>query len=452
MTATIGEQLKEAREGRQISLAQAAETTRVKLVYLQALENNDLSALPSRVQGKGFLRIYAGFLGLPLQPLLDLWDGKVPAAPAAVREEPAAEPIQAVLPPASQEPVSKPPAPRSEPISQPIPPPAPSAPPPSKAQDLFNAIGLQLAQRRQALGLSLDEVEHHTKVRAANLLALEEGRISDLPSPVQARGMLSNYAAFLDLNVDAVLLSFAEALQVGRDERLPAQPAKGKGSRSPARPQVGWRRFLTPDLIIGGGVIVMLFVFAVWTASRINSQRLAEISPTAPSVAEAMLNTNEPTQVGTLISTAASIPGDLAAGNPTTAAGEPSVTPTSPIIGSGAIQIYLVAHQRSWVEILADGKVIFNDRVIPGNAYTFAAKTELELRTGNAAGVQVFYNQTDLGILGLPGQIKTLLFNQAGAITPTPRFTATPTPQPTATQTPQPSPTQPTPTITPFIP
>lgn len=452
MTATIGEQLKQAREGRQISLAQAAEATRVKLVYLQALENNDLTALPSRVQGKGFLRIYADFLGLPLQPLLDLWDGKITASLPAAAEEPVAGDGQAVLPPASQEPVSKPPTAPSEPISQPIPPPAPAAPQKSKAQDLFNAIGRQLAQRRQALGLSLDEVEHHIKVRSANLLALEEGRISDLPSPVQARGMLSNYATFLDLNVDAVLLSFAEALQIGRDERLPAQPAKGKGSRTPARPQAGWRRFLTPDLIIGGGVIIMLFVFAVWTASRINSQRLAAASATAPSVVEAMLNTNQPTQAGTLISTVASIPGDLAEGNPTTVAGEPSATPTTPIIGSGAIQIYVVAHQRSWVEILADGKVIFNDRIIPGNAYTFAAKTELELRTGNAAGVQVFYNQTDLGILGLPGQIKTLLFSQAGAVTPTPRFTATPTPQPTATQTPQPSPTQPTPTITPFIP
>ena len=76
MSQSVGEQLKQVRQERQITLAQAADATRVKLHYLEALENNDLSTLPSKVQGKGFLRIYAEYLGLPIQPLLDAWEGK----------------------------------------------------------------------------------------------------------------------------------------------------------------------------------------------------------------------------------------------------------------------------------------------------------------------------------------------------------------------------------------
>ena len=48
------------------------------------------------------------------------------------------------------------------------------------------------------------------------LQALEAGEFDHLPSSVQARGMLNNYAHFLDLDVDALLLTFAEGLQTQR--------------------------------------------------------------------------------------------------------------------------------------------------------------------------------------------------------------------------------------------
>ena len=47
--------------------------------------------------------------------------------------------------------------------------------------------------------------------------------MDELPSTVQTRGMLSNYATFLDLDVDALLLRFADALQARHRERNPAK-------------------------------------------------------------------------------------------------------------------------------------------------------------------------------------------------------------------------------------
>lgn len=76
MTESIGTRLREAREKRQLSLQQASETTKVRAHYLQALENDDLSAMPSAAQARGFLRIYAEFLGLEISDL-------VPSAPVA---------------------------------------------------------------------------------------------------------------------------------------------------------------------------------------------------------------------------------------------------------------------------------------------------------------------------------------------------------------------------------
>ena len=76
MIDSIGARLRQARELRRLTLQQVSETTKVRTHYLQALENDDLSAIPSMAQARGFLRIYADFLELDLADL-------VPQAPAS---------------------------------------------------------------------------------------------------------------------------------------------------------------------------------------------------------------------------------------------------------------------------------------------------------------------------------------------------------------------------------
>jgi cytoskeletal protein RodZ len=81
MSETIGAALKAAREQRRLTLAQVSESTKVRTHYLQALENDDISAMPSAAQARGFLRLYADFLGLDLESL-------IPAPAAALPEPP----------------------------------------------------------------------------------------------------------------------------------------------------------------------------------------------------------------------------------------------------------------------------------------------------------------------------------------------------------------------------
>ena len=123
-----------------------------------------------------------------------------------------------------------------------------------------------------------------------------------------------------------------------------------------------------------------------------------------------------------------------------------------PVKDSKPLQIYIITSDRAWVHVIADKKTVFNGRVQPGNAYAFSAETQIELVTGNAAALQVFFNQEDLGTLGLFGEVSSLVFTDQGILTPTPLFTPTYTPTTLPTLTALPSPTVPTPTVTPFIP
>jgi len=70
MSESIGAKLKRARQEHRLTLQQVCEATRVRVRYLEALEADDLSVMPSAVQARGFLRIYAGFLGLDGEALI----------------------------------------------------------------------------------------------------------------------------------------------------------------------------------------------------------------------------------------------------------------------------------------------------------------------------------------------------------------------------------------------
>ena len=87
MPDSIGNKLKAARESRRLTLDQAADITRVRALYLQALENDDFSVMVSAAQGRGFFRIYASFLGLNADELTASARDKVTdASPASTAD------------------------------------------------------------------------------------------------------------------------------------------------------------------------------------------------------------------------------------------------------------------------------------------------------------------------------------------------------------------------------
>ncbi|MDR3289023.1 MAG: helix-turn-helix domain-containing protein [Peptococcaceae bacterium] len=67
-----GELLKRARENKGWSLEQVEKTTRIRVRYLKALEEEDYAILPGSAYVKGFLRTYAKHLGIHLDDIMDL--------------------------------------------------------------------------------------------------------------------------------------------------------------------------------------------------------------------------------------------------------------------------------------------------------------------------------------------------------------------------------------------
>ncbi|MGA7828988.1 MAG: helix-turn-helix domain-containing protein [Geobacteraceae bacterium] len=68
---SAGQKLRETRIRRGISLDEVARVTRITKGYLRALEEDDHEKLPSEAYARGFFRIYATFLGLPPEEVLN---------------------------------------------------------------------------------------------------------------------------------------------------------------------------------------------------------------------------------------------------------------------------------------------------------------------------------------------------------------------------------------------
>ena len=438
MSASIGQKFRQERLARELTLEDVAKGTHIRLHYLQAIEEGRFERLPSAVQARGFVRVYAGFLNLDPDPLLESLNGEtVPEIP-----EPAVEPI---------------PEPRQ-------------APEPGMAERtaIMAEIGERLREQREILGLSREDVERQTHLRTHYLKALEEGDLNGLPSPVQGRGMLNNYARFLGLDPDPLLLLFADTLQSRLAEQQATRPkAETPGRRSFTLP-APLQRVISADVLIGGVMIATLVGFVIWGVIRINAmQGDGEPSPTVPSIAEALIpdTGTPPAETGAESTESVQVtPTELRPGGAppaTPEAGEIAETGSAaeeeiilPEGEGGSVQVSLVVRQRAWLRVIVDGEVELEERVIPGSAFIFSGEQEVEILTGNGAALQVFFNQQDLGPMGIFGEVVDRVFTTEGEVLPTPTITPTPTLAPTgeegtaapdtpgaaATQTPQPTP------------
>jgi hypothetical protein len=127
----------------------------------------------------------------------------------------------------------------------------------------------------------------------------------------------------------------------------------------------------------------------------------------------------------------------------------PTVTPTpspSPAIYTG---VFLELHfiETSWVQVTVDGVRQFQGEVEAGEYKSWYAENRIEVRVGNAGGVEVTVNGEKLGPLGEPGEVVDRVFEKVGDEV----GASTVTPQPTGQATAQPQAVEVTPTLSPTL-
>ena len=68
---SLGDKLKQARQARKLTPSEIASATRMKVQVVEALEQEDFSRIAAPIYAKGFIKLYAEYVGLDPAPLID---------------------------------------------------------------------------------------------------------------------------------------------------------------------------------------------------------------------------------------------------------------------------------------------------------------------------------------------------------------------------------------------
>lgn len=300
------------------------------------------------------------------------------------------------------------------------------------------SVGTLLKRRRQALKLTLAQVEVATKIRGKYLTALESGNYQSLPNDIYSRGFVQHYADYLGLKGNDLAARY-----VAERGGLDAVATKRSSLEQPKRLVVTGRVATvgTIFLTIVGVVLYLLWQFtALAAAPQINLSSPAVDQTVTGSVVSVAGRVSGGADV--TINSSAIITGNNGSFNErvalqdgvnvlrivaTTKLGKSSVVSRNvlakvpkldstaatvpPATFDGVAVAVAVRDQSTAIVVVVDGKEAWRGTVVAGWSQLFKGTSEIKITTGNAGATHVTVtNKTvaskALGALGRRGEIR----------------------------------------------
>ncbi len=272
-----------------------------------------------------------------------------------------------------------------------------------------------MRKTREDRGLSLLEAEQATRIRRVFLQAIEDERFDDLPGEVYGRGFVRSYARFLGLDPDALLDEYPRA---ARHEPVHVPEMLDEPLTPLAHRLTRWILTLLILGALAAGIWYLYDTYWVGQGWRIQSlwppaigvptEPVSEAAPdptdTLPAETHTPAASPEATQTQPIAEAepqATATPTPTARATATPGPPTPTATPT-PFIG---ITIEVLAQADTYLEIRADGELLWIGILRTSENAEWSAEELMELRIGNAGGLQLLVNGRDVGPLGESGQV-----------------------------------------------
>lgn len=258
----------------------------------------------------------------------------------------------------------------------------------------MESFGAYLKREREMRGIGLREVAQTTKIGLPLLEALESERFEVLGGEVFVRGFLRNYAKYLGLDAEDVVLRYDEY-------RIKTAPAEETGR--------GETPVFAPDrktLLAGAGALGSLVIVALFVLLASPGEKAPPPAPqAAPAAAALPLSAPEP----------ATHPVEpaLAAGEPVAAA-----KPDAAMKPAAKLVLVLQAEQPCYVKVWADQGEPFEREMVIGGELRFEAEQRFELLAGNAGGLSLTLNGKPLPKLGPEGRVRRRVITSEGVFPP----------------------------------
>lgn len=272
-------------------------------------------------------------------------------------------------------------------------------------------LGEMLKLAREEKGLTLEQVEEDIHIRRHLLEALEGNELKKFPSPVIIRGLIRNYAKYLNLDpLEALTLYDGNGIVPVKGQRLTPNGIEFMNLSMAPRPFVSW------DLVIG--VLLFLLVIGGFGYITYSTVIVPSLTPTPTKTPNAGGLGQD---AALLLPTVTPLPTNTPTPLP------PTETPTPIIYGGVTVELQL--KQPSWIQILVDDAKTFEGILQPGESKSWTGQRRVAIRAGNAGGVEVIVNGISRGLMGGEGQVIDQVWEKVddpSILTPPPSQTAEP--------------------------
>lgn len=224
----------------------------------------------------------------------------------------------------------------------------------------METLGELLKKERESQNKDLKKIAKELKISSRYLEALEEDKFDEVTlADIYKKGILRNYARYLKIDEKLVLDLYNQQYEKPVQEEIKREEKKE-------------RSFIFVIYIIVGIIILSSFYIAYKSSSK-------------PTVIPQPLPTYTES-----------------AKEPYTPTISPIIPPQREVVLTPTIKV--VAKERTWIRATYEDKIIFEGILKEGDTKTWTY-SYLNLHVGNAGGIEIFYNEKSLGVLGKKGEV-----------------------------------------------
>ena len=242
------------------------------------------------------------------------------------------------------------------------------------------SLGSSITQARKSAGLSIEDLSASTNIRTALLKEIESDNFANCGGETYARGHIRNIA--MKLGVDPLIYIAAfEDDQMHTDRSMKELLVENSVMRQPEEARkVSWKVLATISVsslfIAGLAQIIISNTASVEIPEPIASITATESATPSPEATEAT-----PTEQAT-VST-----------------------------GEGVELVVSASRAKSWLFVSdATGRTLFSGQMSRGSSKTFRTDVSLNVKIGNAGGVDLTVNGKKVDSIGVDGEVVSVSY------------------------------------------
>lgn len=268
------------------------------------------------------------------------------------------------------------------------------------------SFGDKLRREREMRRITLDEIAESTKISRRHLESLEKEDFASLPGGVFNKGFVKAYARYLGIDEDQAAADYAAVA----NEPAPEEDKFPLEIHEKPKPELNPRNSRFPLVLAVAALIGVVIGYTLWARNKKpqlegSESVSANTQPVASAESGPVTENPKPEAAPVAMHPKVPVRSDVAEAGPADKhAGAQERT----------FSVVIKAKEDAWISVIADGRTVAEGVLRADRQKLVKAAKQIQVKTGNAGGIEISYNGKPVGAIGSESETRTLMFTSSG--------------------------------------